>query len=378
MENKIRFIHTADLHLGAAVSSAATISAERRSETLLTLEKIFAICREKSAELLLVSGDLLDNNAVDKKYFDAFVRLIGGNPELTVIFAAGNHDPLTADSPFLCERLPENLIVLEGKDCVHTIEHLGVRIYGCSFPSVYMAGKSCFSLPVEQDDKLNIMVQHGELCSSLSGGYNPITREFIERSGMDYIALGHIHAFSGVSRLCSTSFAYSGTPEPHGFDELGEKGVIFGELSKSGLKYEFIPTARRTYEEIEVEVGSLSTASEMAEAALSTIKERFGERYSENLYKVILTGAVADGVKPDLAEITARLSPELYFVKLRSRLRKKVDLELLARENSLKGRFVRIMREKLECADEAEKEGLEKALHLGLSAFEAEVEYNED
>ena len=378
MDRKIRFIHTADLHLGAAVSTTAAISAERKSEALLTLEKIFSLCREKSAELLLVAGDLLDNNAVDKKYFDAFIRATTESPELTVIFAAGNHDPLTADSPFLSGKLPENLIVLETEDCVHTIDRLGVRIYGRSFSSVYMAGENRFSLPTEQDDFLNIMVQHGELCGSLSGGYNPIIREFVEQSGMDYIALGHVHAGGSVSRLGKTSFAYSGTPEPHGFDELGSKGVIFGELSKAGLKYEFIPTARRTYEEIEVDVSALSTPSEMADATLKTIKERIGERFADNLYKVILTGAVAEGVNPDLAEITTRLAASLYFVKVRNRTKERIDLELLSRENSLKGRFVRIMREKIEAAAEGEKEKLEGALYLGLSAFEAEVEYNED
>ena len=45
LENKIRFLHTADLHLGAAVSSSAAISAERRNEALLTLEKIFDIAK---------------------------------------------------------------------------------------------------------------------------------------------------------------------------------------------------------------------------------------------------------------------------------------------------------------------------------------------
>jgi hypothetical protein len=116
----------------------------------------------------------------------------------------------------------------------------------------------------------------------------------------------------------------------------------------------------------------------MADAALKTIKERIGERFADNLYKVILTGAVAEGVNPDLAEITARLAASLYFVKVRSRTKERIDLDLLSRENSLKGRFVRIMREKIDAAAEGEKEKLEGALYLGLSAFEAEVEYNED
>ena len=44
---------------------------------------------------------------------------------------------------------------------------------------------------------------------------------------MDYIALGHIHKFSGIKRIGNTYYAYSGCPEGRGFDEEGDKGIIF-------------------------------------------------------------------------------------------------------------------------------------------------------
>ena len=378
MENKIRFLHTADLHLGAAVSSSAAISAERRNEALLTLEKIFDIANVKDIPLLLFAGDLLENNSVDPKYFEAFLRCVSDNSDKTGVFAAGNHDPLTADSPFLNYKLPKNLIVLDREDTEIQLDTLPVRIYGRSFSSVYMQGKPNFSIPAKKDECLNIMVLHGDIGYDLAGGYNTVTKGFIEMSGMDYIALGHMHSALPPQRLNKTYFAYSGTPEPHGFDETGEKGVIIGEIGKTELKYEFLPVSRRTYETVEVDISGTDTGVAIAELVLSMLKDRYGESFADKLYKIILTGEIAEGVKIDTAEICTRLSPSLYFVKVRDNTRPLVNLDILKNENSLKGRFVALMLEKIEAAAQSDKEKYKNALNIGLKAFSAEVSYDEN
>ncbi len=377
MLNKVKFLHTADLHLGAALSSS-TAGAERRQEALLTMESLFALSKEKEIPLLLISGDLLENNSVEPKFFESFIRCVAENPDITVVFAAGNHDPLTADSPFLFGTLPENLLVLGTEDECIELKALPVRIYGRSFHSVYMAGKNNFSLPVPQDDKLNIMVLHGELGSDLSGGYNTITSSFLTMSGMDYVALGHIHQFLTPQKLGSTFFAYPGTPEPHGFDEDGAKGVILGTLSKGNLVFEFYPTARRRYETIEVNIENCKTTIDICSAVLSSLENRFGEEYSKNFYKVILKGAISEDINIDLDEIRTRLTEKVYFIKLRDNTEPELCFETLKKENTLRGRFVRLMLDKITAAEENEKEKLNRALIIGLKAFTSGVKYNED
>ena len=56
--------------------------------------------------------------------------------------------------------------------------------------------------------------------------------------------------------------------------------------------------------------------------------------------------------------------------------RQKRILELLAQEPTLKGVFVKNMLKKLEAADD--KEAVNRALNIGLRAFNTEVKYNED
>ena len=110
-------------------------------------------------------------------------------------------------------------------------------------------------------------------------------------------------------------------------------------------------------------------------APLSVLKEKY-ENYSENLYKIELTGYVSPDSNLNLVEISARLSQSLYFVKLKDLTELKADLESLAKEASLKGIFVKNMLAKMESAED--KETYKKALNLGLKAFFKEVKYNED
>lgn len=376
--NQVKFLHTADLHLGAAVSSAGSIGAERRQEAILTMESLFALSKDKEIPLVLISGDLLENNSVEPKFFQSFVRCVAENPDITVVFAAGNHDPLTADSPFLNNDLPKNLLVLGTDDECIELNSLPVRIYGRSFGSVYMAGKNNFSLPVPQDDKLNIMVIHGEPGSDLSGGYNTITSDFLAMSGMDYVALGHIHQFLTPQKLGSTYFAYPGTPEPHGFDEDGLKGVILGSLSKESFSFDFYPTARRRYETLEINIGGLKTTLDICSDILSALENRFGQDYSKNFYKIILEGSVSEEVNIDLDEIRTRLSDKVYFVKLRDNTEPELCLDTIKKENTLRGRFVKLMLQKIDAAEEDEKSKLIRALYIGLKAFISGVKYNED
>ena len=244
MSNTVRILHTADLHLGCEFAFlSASERAKRKAELIICCENIFKICHANSIDFLLLSGDVFDSNNVDEQTVNAFVSCFKLAPNTQVIYAAGNHDPLTANSPFLRDNLPENLTILDTCDQVVHFENKGVNIYGKSFASTYMQGSESFSLPISDDGRINIMVLHGDLGSDMSSGYNAITKDFIKNSNMDYVALGHIHEFSGIQVVGKTRYAYSGTPEPHGFDETGNKGVICANIGKDTFEYRFVPTA---------------------------------------------------------------------------------------------------------------------------------------
>ena len=377
MSEKLRILHTADLHLGASISGLGALGSTRRAELKITSDNIFKICRDNKIDFLLLAGDVFENNSVDENTVAAFFAACELCPDTAIIFAAGNHDPLTSDSPFLKYNLPSNLTVLGDRDECVSFDNKKTRIYGKSFNSVYMSGSDRFSIVPENDDYSNILVLHGDLSSDKSGVYNPISIDFLESSKMDYVALGHIHEFSGIKKIGNTYYAYPGTPEPHGFDELGSCGVICGEIAKNYCNLTFIETAKRTYRYEEIDIGTCKNNAEISDCILCALKEKYNEKYTDNLYKIALIGKVNEELRINCAEITARLLEILFFAKIKDKTEVSVDLPLLAKENTLRGKFVKIMLEKCE-KEPQNSEQIMRALYLGLKAFNSEVKFSEN
>lgn len=372
----VKILHCADLHIGATATVLGEKGQIRRAEALITFENIINLAKEQSVDFLLIAGDLFSSNNIEESFVSRALNCISSIPDTKVIFAAGNHDPINSESPFFARQLPDNFYILPEKDREISFPELGAKIYGRSFCEVYMQGESRFTLPADPDT-INIMCQHGEVGSDLSSNYNSITPEFIDNCGMDYIALGHIHKRSEIAKRGSTHFAYCGCAEGLGFDELGDKGVYIGEVGKGYADLQFVKTSIRTNERVTVDVSDCEDSPAAANKALDTIKEKYGEKFADNLYKVILTGAVPDGRWFDTTEIASRLSQTVYFAKVKDKTEVLNDLELLSEENSLKGIFVSKML-KLIAENPEEKDKLKAAINIGLKAFSAEVQYNEN
>ena len=373
----VKILHCADIHIGAAESFLGAAAERRRLETLLTFERIVDLSVSENVDILAVAGDLFDSNFIEPSYFEAVINKIENCAPVKVIFAAGNHDPLNSSSPFLKYKLPENLYILGAYGAPLTFEDLSLRVFGRSFETAFLKGLSAPAV-IPDDDYINLCVQHGDLTSDLDSKYNAITKEFIKNSKMDYIALGHIHKRSEIMKLGDAYFAYCGCPEGQGFDELDEKGVYIGEIGKGVCNLKFVPTAKRRHISEKVNVSDYSDISMLADKITEQLKQNYGEDYSENLYKIELSGSCDEPSVFDCEDLLARLSERLYFVKIVNRTHLKIDYKTLANEKSLKGVFVKKMQEKIESADETKADTYKYALDLGLKAFSSEVKFNDD
>ncbi len=374
--NSVKILHCADIHIGAAESFLGTRAESRQAETLITFENIIKIAKDNNIDILLIAGDLFNSNNAQKVFINRVFECFASISDIKVVVACGNHDPYNADSPFKTHKL-DNLYVLDTKDSFVEFADLGTRVYGKSFKEIYTKGEAEFSIK-PNDDFINLMCIHGELRADLGSDYNSITNGFIESSGMDYIALGHVHKRSDIEKLGNTYFAYCGCPEGQGFDELGEKGVYLGEISKGGCNLQFVPVAKRIHIAENVDISGLTSAAEISNFIINTLGQKYGDMYRENLYKIILIGQLDECTVISTPEITSRLSDALYFAKVKDKTEVKVNLELLSKEQSLKGIFVKNMLERISGAEENEKPILKDALNIGLKAFNAEVTYDED
>ncbi|MBR6533619.1 MAG: DNA repair exonuclease [Clostridia bacterium] len=370
--NSVKILHTADIHIGAADAFLGANADSRRFETLLTFENIIDLATQNDVDIIAIAGDLFDSEKPQDTFINAVFKKIAAVPQIKVVYCAGNHDPLNSESPFLNNSLPENLYVFPEKDTCFTFEDIMVRVYGRSFTSAHLQGQEEFTLEVPKDDYINIMVQHGELKGDLNSDYNAITPRFIKKSGMDYIALGHVHKHTPVGKIENTYFAYCGCPEGQGFDELDQKGIYIGQIEKGKANLEFIPVSKRQHIHETIDVTGIS---DITTHTLTVLQQKY-ENFADNLYKIELIGEIDEDFDLNLSEITTRLKERLYFAKVKDSTEYKIDLDTLAKEPTLKGVFVKNMLSKMKNTDNPLQ--IKKALKLGLKAFSREVKYNED
>ncbi len=357
----IKLIHCGDVHIGAMQSALSRDAAARRAEILHTFSKVCELCNSESAEILLIAGDLFDSHNIDGAVRDAVKRIFDTLKNTKVFIVPGNHDYLTQGAALDFD-FGQNVFVFKEAGVVETDS---VRIYGIPFVSPYSEG---FTLPKAKDsDKINILLMHADLGG---GPYNPVTPAMLGATGMDYVALGHVHTASGILFSDSTAYAYCGCPEPLGFDELGEKGVYIGTLDKHSVNLKFHKTCAREYREISVDVSECNDIGEILLAAENALKDNEG-----NLVKLILTGET--GINIDTQYIKTALDSKVYFLKVRDRSHPKADLLLLRKEQTLRGMFVDNLLCRIENGED--KDTLMQALYLGLAAFDGrEVEFSDN
>ena len=236
------------------------------------------------------------------------------------------------------------------------LPELGAAVHGAAFTSPDQGTSLLAGFSAPEDGSIHLGLLHGEV--DPVGRYGPISREGIAASGLDYLALGHIHQATGLQKEGKTFWAYPGCPEGRGFDELGEKGVLYVEVEPGRAKSQFAPLAKVRYEAIPVDITG-------AEGALSAILEALPGRTSNLICRLLLTG---EGEAPDLANLKETLAPEFYGLTIIDRTRLPRDLWARREEDALTGLFLRTMWDK--CQGEPDNPLWQLAARYGLAALE--------
>lgn len=122
-----------------------------------------------------------------------------------------------------------------------TFPDLNCAVHGAAFTAPECPTDSVLpGFRVPQDGLIHIGLLHGDVTTSDSR-YRPIRAADIAGSGLDYLALGHVHSCSGVLTAGAVPYAYCGCIEGRGFDELGERGFLFGEVGAGTADLRFVP-----------------------------------------------------------------------------------------------------------------------------------------
>ena len=369
--SKCKILHAADLHLDSPFEGLpAGKAAIRRQEQRALLGALAELAGAEQVDLVLLSGDLLDSGNTYYETGEELVRALG-SIRCPVFIAPGNHDFYCPKSPYARLELPENVTVFtENRMRYVALPGLGVRVYGAAFTED-RSGPLLHGFHAERKEGvLNLLCMHGDVCEQGSA-YNPISREDIAQSGMDYVALGHIHKASSLQKAGSVWYAWPGCPEGRGFDECGEKTVSIVELSESDCLLRPVVISHHRYEQLKVDVTGADP--------LLAIHTLLPDDTVRDVYRIILTGETEKA--PDLQRLQANLEEMFFQLQVRDETRLRKSVWSAAGEDTLRGLFLTRLKERYDKAkDPQDKIKLEQAARWGLAALDnaEEVVQHED
>lgn len=342
----IKLLHSGDWHLDSPLQGRTEEQAAFLRRALLKIpERIAALCKAEGCDLVLLSGDLFDGAYTQESYRTVYAAL--QQMGVPVLITPGNHDYISPDSPYEKELWPENVHIFR-KQQIECVDLPGLRVYGAGFQSMDCPGL----LEGFQAEGYAVGVFHGDPMQ-VSSPYNPVTRNQVMRSGLAYLALGHVHkgdSFTAGNTLC----AWPGCPMGRGWDEEGEKGVLIVTLQEA-VQIRFVPLDTPKFYDLSVDfskgIGSVLPAVP-----------------GEDFYRITLTGE-AEQVDLESLQSEFKAFPNLT---LRDGTRRPVDLWENAGQDNFEGVYFGILKEKLEAADETEKEKILLAAKLSRQILDGQ------
>ena len=358
----MKFLHMADMHFDTpftVLNNRNKLGEKRRLEQREAFRKIIEYIKNNQIEYFFISGDLYDNEYIRKTTIEYINNCFKEIPNTKIFISPGNHDPYINNSMYKTFNWNNNVYIFNEK--LNIIENKDCDIYGFGFNDFHYRNNILDEIEIKNKEKINILITHGTLNggTSFDMEYNPLNKTKLKELKFDYVALGHIHK-SDYDSEEEQRIVYPGSTISMGFDELGKHGVIVGEIEKENIKLNFIPMDEKEFKEMELNISDIFSEEELI--------EKINNLNLENniFYKLILIGD--KNFEINIYNLFKYILNE-NIIKIKNKTKLKLNLEELAKENNLKGLFVKEILEELN-QNNYDKKILENALEIGLEIIE--------
>ena len=271
MAKSLRFIHCGDLHLGSPFHDVAAIGSRWErivgKAPMRAFQKIVQLAIDKKAHAVLISGDVYTSATHNLTAQLDYVRLLHklAQNNIQVFAVLGNHDPLEAWKAripfppnvhiFSAEKIERMPLVVDGEEVA--------AVYGQSYAKAEQRDNLAWNFAREAGDRYAIGLLHTQI-----GGpspYAPCSLTDLKESGMDYWALGHVHAHQILSE--KPYIVYAGSPQGLDCTETGAHGCYYVEVGPYGTtKVEFLDTSIVRWESTDISIESIESVSGLREA----------------------------------------------------------------------------------------------------------------
>lgn len=325
----LRLLHTADVHLGARHTDLGEQASAQRERQFAAFSAAIDLAIAEHVDVVLIAGDLFDSNTQPRRSVERVAaelkRLVEAKIRAVVI--PGTHDVYDRSSLYRVHDLaalagsgPDDdfvTVLTPDRPSVH-IGACDVIVHGPVFATKRAPHSPLRDLKVSGGDGAtwHIGMVHGSLAIPDRTDRDEVvfSREEIEATGLDYLALGHWHS-AQQGTAGSTTWAYSGAPEPVAVTQDGAGKVLLVELNEGSggartVKVKEHQVGRTRFERLDLDAAVLADQPALI-AALAARAD------PDLVLDVRLTGVRPDELDVSVDEVEERARGG--FLKLRVR-----------------------------------------------------------
>jgi DNA repair exonuclease SbcCD nuclease subunit len=324
-----------DLHLDASFTLGG-VARRRREGLRQTLESILHAAIKERVDAILCGGDLYEQERFTPDTAGFLRASFEKVHPLPVYIAPGNHDWYGPRSLYLLNEWSSNVHIFDSDRLTPVTLGEGLTLWGAAHRSPVQTANFLRGFKV-QGSGCHVALFHGSETGStglVEAGkdfHGPFRVEDISLSGFRHAFLGHYHRPRHDDNL-----TYPGNPEPLTFGEDGERGAVLVEISCNGeLTRRTLDVAATRVREREIDLGGCSSGQDALQVVRSALENERG------VVRLSLHGDVPESLDVRASDFE-RLGTSLDTLVVQTdRLRPSYDFELIARDSTVRGQFVR-------------------------------------
>lgn len=355
-----------DLHLDAhfAWLGVGQEAARRRRQALRdTLRNILAVVHETQADALLCSGDLYEHERVSPDTA-AFLRAIFEEIAPTRVFISpGNHDWYGSQSLYKHVLWSTNVHIFSEAELTPIELEEGLTLWGGAHQAPADTSNFFEGFSTQERSGVHLALVHASEQSwwaEIESGqqpHAPFRAEQIEAAGITHALLGHLHTAKETP-----SFTYPGNPDPLAF---GERGLVRGAVvvtihSDGSIERERHRVAVTEVHDVEIDVTGCISREEIRDRIRSALSGFRG------YVRACVRGEVEPSVELFPGDLRVTVPGIEDMVIDFNDVRVRYDLDGISKEPTVRGQFVRDVRQTTD-VDEDERR---RILVTGLRALD--------
>jgi len=384
----LSILHFSDLHLDTSFSESRLppeIGRRCRESLRNTFVELFKIARERNADAVTIAGDLFENERVQPETLKFLAEHFSRLAPTPIFIAPGLRDHAGPHSAYRMQRWPPNVHVFLNNTLSERSFSSEYELWGAARLRDNDQENVLEGFVASGSGKIPILLLHAQVAPPAreesdqppASRGDMLTLDGIVHSGFSAALIGRQHQrFTFANSKCT--IVCPGSPQPLGFDDVGEHGAVWIVLSPGNeALVEWLPLKSESSKGLDFKTIDLSVDREKSAASLiDTLTQAL--RYQslrDSFVRIRLIGSASPAINIDAKTLGAQIEHHCAYLQIENHIPPSAfQLESITRfgnEPTVRGAFVREMIAQ-RSAENASQKLHQEALLYGIQAFEQE------